>query len=79
MDKTKLAGEDSSAALFDNFVWMTSKEAAAYLRKSVNALRTAVCRGQITARKWRRSLYFKRTELDHLLETSQQIGGLACL
>lgn len=56
-------------------VWMTSAEAASYLRKSVGALRTAVCRGQIVARKWRRRLYFRRTELDRLLENSQQIGA----
>jgi hypothetical protein len=59
---------------FDSLVWMTSEEAAHYLRKSVGALRTAVCRNQIRARKWHRRLYFKRTELDRLLETAQKIG-----
>jgi excisionase family DNA binding protein len=62
--------ENSSESFFDNLVWMTSQEAATYLRKSVGALRTAVCRGQIRSRKWRRRLYFKRSELDRLLETS---------
>lgn len=61
--------------LFDNLVWMTSEEAAKYLRKTVGALRTAVCRGQIKARKWRRRLYFKKSELDFLLEGSQRKGG----
>lgn len=64
-----------SAMLFDNYKWMTTNEAAAYLRKSTNAIRTAVCRGHIRARKFRRRLYFKRTELDHLIETSNSIGG----
>lgn len=60
---------------FDNLVWMTSEEAAKYLRKSVGAVRTAVCRGQLRARKWRRRLYFKRIELEKMLEASQLIGG----
>lgn len=59
-----------SEMLFDKLVWMNSEEAAWYLRKSVGALRVAVYRGQIRARKWRRRLYFKRNELDRLLETS---------
>lgn len=62
--------------IFDNLVWMTSAEAAQYLRKSVGALRTAVCRGQIRARKWRRRLYFKRLELDRLLDSSEWKGGI---
>lgn len=61
--------------LFENLVWMTSEEAARYLRKTVGALRVMVCRGQIHARKFRRRLYFKRSELDRMLETSQHKGG----
>lgn len=60
---------------FENLVWMTSEEAARYLRKTVGALRTAVCRGQIRARKWRRRLYFRKIELDRMLESSQIKGG----
>jgi excisionase family DNA binding protein len=59
-----------SSMLFDNLKWMTTNEAAAYLRKSTNAIRTAVCRGHIKARKFKRRLYFKRSELDNLIETS---------
>lgn len=67
------AGMVSADALFDNLVWMmTSEEAARYLRTTVGALRTAVCRGQILARKWRRRLYFKKIELDLLLEGSRR-------
>ena len=66
---------ESSSLLFNNLKWMTTNEAAAYLRKSTNAIRTAVCRGHIKARKFRRRLYFKRSELDRLIETSTIIGG----
>ena len=64
-----------SKEFFNNLKWMTTNEAAFYLRKSANAIRTAICRGQITAYKFRRRLYFKRSELDRLLETSSTVGG----
>lgn len=57
-------------------VWMTSAEAARYLRKSVGALRVMVCRRQIRARKFHRRLYFKRLELDRLLDSSEIKGGI---
>ena len=69
------AESNGSAMLFNNLKWMTTNEAAAYLRKSTNAIRTAVCRGHIQARKFRRRLYFKRSELDRLIETSTTVGG----
>lgn len=50
--------------------WLTSEEAAAYLRKTVPALRVLVHRGHVKARKFARRLYFRRVELDELLETS---------
>ena len=61
--------------IFEINKWMTTNEAAAYLSKSTNAIRTAVCRGDILARKFKRRLYFKRSELDNLIETSNTIGG----
>lgn len=66
---------NGSVMLFENYKWMTTSEAATYLRKSSNAIRTAVCRGHITARKFKRRLYFKRSELDRLIETSTTVGG----
>ena len=69
------ADSNESQLLFNNLKWMTTNEAAFYLRKSANAIRTAICRGQITAYKFRRRLYFKRSELDRLLETSSTVGG----
>lgn len=69
------ADSNGSVMFFNNLIWMNSEEAAFYLRKTVGALRTAVCRGQITAKKFQRRLYFKRKDLDSLLENSQTIGG----
>lgn len=61
--------------LFENLIWLTTKEAAVYLRKSVNSIHTLVSRGQLRARKFSNRLYFKREELDYLIETSQFKGG----
>lgn len=61
--------------IFDNLVWMTSAEAASYLRKSVGAIRVMVCRGQIRARKFHRRLYFKKIELDRVLDSAEMKGG----
>lgn len=56
--------------LFKNRIWVDAKEAADYLRISVGSLRNAVYRKQIIARKFRRRLYFKISELNRLLEIS---------
>jgi hypothetical protein len=55
---------------FERLTWLDSKEAAKYLRKTVNALRIMVFRGYIRPRKFRSRLYFRRLELDRLLESS---------
>ncbi len=60
----------NSSMLFDNRIWVDSKEAADYLRISYGALRNAVYRKQIIARKFRRRLYLKVSELNRLLENS---------
>ena len=64
-----------SELLFNNLIWLTTKEASVYLRKSVNALHTLVSRGHIKARKFRNRLYFSKKELAYLIETSQFRGG----
>lgn len=69
---------ESSETLFDNLLWLSTKDAAIYLRKfrkadgkaSEGAIRNAVWRGILKARKWRRRLYFKKTDLDRLLQNS---------
>ena len=50
--------------------WFTSDEAAIYLRKTPPNLRAMVQRGHIRARKFAGRLYFKRKELEELIETS---------
>jgi len=72
----KKAREIKPLTLFDNLIWLGTEEAAKYLRKTTNALRIAVHRGHIQCYKWRRRLYFKRTELDRLLESSLNYGGI---
>lgn len=62
--------KSEGAKLFDILNWMTTKEAAFYLRISPTALRIAVSRKEIFARKFRGKLYFKKVELDFLIENS---------
>lgn len=55
-------------------VWMSSKEAASYLRIPVGSLRNQVSRGTLPYYKFRRSLRFKRTELDRFIEGTRRGG-----
>lgn len=55
---------------FDRLTWLDTKEAASYLRKTANALRIMVARGYLRPRKFRSRLYFRKIELDRLLESS---------
>ena len=69
--------EYSNKLIFNNrIVWLDSKEAAEYLRISVNNLRVKVSRGEIPingklGRTWR----FRREELDKLLESPTNGGS----
>ncbi|MBT3586699.1 MAG: helix-turn-helix domain-containing protein [Halobacteriovoraceae bacterium] len=56
--------------LFHNLIWLTTKEAAIYLRKSVCAVHHLVSKGKIKSRKFANRLYFKREELDYLIDSS---------
>lgn len=55
---------------FENLPWLTTEEAAQYLRKSVNAIRILVYKKILRARKFRRRLYFRKSELDAAIEAS---------
>lgn len=65
----ELTGDD---ALFDRLKWMTSKEAAFYLRVSVGQLRNMVWRGQVVAYHIKSRLRFLRSDLDRLLKSSSE-------
>jgi len=67
----KVLGTWGSSLIFENLTWLTSNEAAAYLRlPTVGALRVLVCRRKVPFHKLGRSLRFNRAELDILLRTS---------
>lgn len=59
-----------SKADFDRLTWMNIHEAAFYLRKTPNALRLMVSKGYIKPRKLGNRLYFRKIEIDRLLESS---------
>jgi excisionase family DNA binding protein len=66
----------NSHSLNKNLIWLTTEDTAKYLRKSVNAIRIMVHRRILRARKFRNRLYFRREELDELLEASFIQGGI---
>lgn len=55
---------------FDNLTWLDCSEVVMYLRKTANAVSIMVHKGYLKPRKFRRRLYFRRLELDRLLESS---------
>ncbi len=75
LSKGKNDVESSPEMFFDNLIWLTIEETAHYLRRSVNAVRILLSRGVIKRRKFAGKLYFKKYELDRLIETSQFSGG----
>lgn len=67
---------DGRNLFFENLVWLSSVDLAVYLRKfrrkdgkpSVEAIRQLVYRGKLKPRKFGRSLFFKKFEVDRALE-----------
>lgn len=55
-----------------NSPWMTSREAAAYLRTTVGGIRNLVYRGKLTPCKPFGRLLFKRSDLDRCIEFSRK-------
>ena len=83
MVKNRSGNKEKSHEIFDNLTWLSTKDAAIYLRKfrkddglpSEGAIRTAVWRGVLKARKWRRRLYIKKADLDRLIQSAPFIQG----
>ena len=74
--------EKRSCEFFDNPIWLSTKDAAIYLRKfrkdgapSAGAIRTAIWRKEIRAKKWRGRLYILRRDLDRSLQNSPFASG----
>jgi len=62
---------DDAKLFFDNRIpgeWLSTKEAAAYLRSTPNALRILVHRGKLRAFKFGRQLRFRMPNLLVLIE-----------
>lgn len=68
--RTSYELESQKKSFFDNLIWLNSKEAAEYLRITVENLRLKVHRGQLKPRYLQSRLRFRKSELDSLLESS---------
>ncbi len=64
------SGFERPTTLFDNLIWVTTEEAAEFLRKSSHALRQMVYAGKLRPRKVHGRLYFKKGDLEALIESS---------
>lgn len=72
-----------ASSFIDSPMWLSTKDAAIYLRKfrkidgspSEGAIRTAIWRGELKARKWRRRIYIRRTDLDRLIQNAPSARG----
>jgi len=64
----KVFDEKSEATLFDKIKWMTSKEAAFFLRTSVGQIRNLVWRGKLRAYHYGSRLRFLRSDVDNLMK-----------
>jgi excisionase family DNA binding protein len=62
----------SSAMFFDKLKWLTTKEAALYLRRSPEAIRVRVHRGTLKAYRDGRELRFLRSDLDKQLKPTSR-------
>lgn len=60
--------------LFENMVWLSSEDAAKYLGRSTGQIRNMVYRRQVSHRKFCNRLYFRKTELDRAIESSNKKG-----
>lgn len=58
----------TEAVLFDKLKWLTTKEAAFYLRTTPGAIRTRVCRRKLKASRSGKELRFLRADLDRQLK-----------
>lgn len=62
--------QKNAQSLFDNSIWLTTEEAASFMRKTAHAIRQLVYKSKISARKFNGRLYFKREDLNSLIDTS---------
>ena len=63
-----------STTFFDNQIWLTTNEAAEYLRLTPNAFRIMRCRRNLTLPEYYlgNRLRFKRKDLDMLIQISKE-------
>lgn len=73
-NKRAIGVNSETSEIFENQVWLNSEDAAIYLCRSVGQLRNMVYRRQIKPRKYVGRLYFRKSELDRVVESSNKRG-----
>lgn len=65
-----IAENQNSALFFEKLKWITTREAAEYLRLSVGQIRNMVWRGQLTSYRLNNRLRFLKSDLDKIMKSS---------
>lgn len=65
-----IAENQNSAPFFEKLKWITTREAAEYLRLSVGQIRNMVWRGQLTSYRLNNRLRFLKSDLDKIMKSS---------
>jgi len=60
----------NSVSFFENLKWITTKEAALYLRVSVGQIRNMVWRGQLASYRVSNRLRFLKSDIDKIVKPS---------
>ena len=57
---------------FDKLIWLSTKEAAAYLRISIGSLKNRIYRGEVFPKKFGKLNRFLKKDLDRLVGVSNE-------
>lgn len=77
---SSIEGIENKSKIFDNRIdspWMTTKEAAEYLRTSIHNIRKLLFEGKITCYKFGRQNRFHKDELDRLLHPRKVVANVS--
>ena len=69
MVKNKCSQLNKTDLFFENLIWLSTKEAAEYLRITVGALKNRIYRGEILPKKFGRLNRFRKKDLDRLIDS----------
>lgn len=61
-----------ASEFFDKLIWLSTKDAAAYLRISIGSLKNRIYKGEIFPKKFGKLNRFLKKDLDRLVDVSNR-------